>query len=150
MKITKNTDSGHVTEKDIENLILAWLDYNRMYPIKIDNTGIFDPRKGVFRHRTSPYKRSPSDIIFFYKDKVIFCEVKTPKELGYIKRNWDKIKARTVPSNRHLHNQFSFMEQVQEKNQIYFFVDSIEELKKQLAVIDNKDSVLFKELVPIP
>ena len=46
---------------------------------KVDCTGIFDAKKGVFRQRKSKHrKKGVSDIIGFYRGRFIAIEVKTP------------------------------------------------------------------------
>lgn len=130
---------GSPDEKQIENLLLQYLDYSGYYPIKIDNTGIFDPKRGVFRSRANPYKRSPPDIIFFYKGKTIFCEVKTPDKLGHIKRNWKKLVDKVSPSNKHLHDQVDCCLKIRSHGQIFIFVDSLETLKDELRMIDDAE-----------
>ena len=69
-----------VKEKEIENSIL---DYLAILPNakfwKVDTTGIFDSKKGVFRQRKSKHRyKGVSDIIGFYKCRFIAIEVKTP------------------------------------------------------------------------
>lgn len=132
------SDLVKISEKDIENLILTWLDYSGLYPIKIDNTGIFDPKKRVFRQRANPYKRSPPDIIFFYQGQAVFCEVKTPDKLAYIQRNWKKLVGKVSTSQAHLQKQVECSENINARGVKFIFVDSLETLKNELRMIDEK------------
>ena len=117
-------------EKAIEKEILLYLDHKGCFPCKIENAGTYDPTKKVFRAVVNPYRRKGiSDIMFFWKDSVYFVEVKTPDELGYITRNWDKLNNGEVKSKERLTNQIRFLQSVRAKNQTGFFVDSIERLK---------------------
>ena len=131
------SDVVKISEKDIENLVLTWLDYKGFYPIKIDNVGIFDPKKKVFRQKKSPYKRSPPDIIFFYKGETIFCEIKTPEKLAYITRNWKNLVAKVSPSQAHLHKQVDCCINVTQRGVRFIFVDSLDYLKHELRMIDE-------------
>ncbi len=72
--------AGMATEKQIESAIL---DYLNILPEakfwKVDCTGIFDPKKGVFRQKRSKHRyKGVSDIIGFYRGRFIAIEVKTP------------------------------------------------------------------------
>lgn len=123
--------SNKHVEKAIEKDLLKYLDYKGCFPCKIENTGVYDPRKKTFRKVVSPYKRKGiSDIMFFWKGKTWFAEVKTPDELGYIMRNFEKLDRREVKSKERISNQVKFIQSVREQQQIGIFVDGIERLKK--------------------
>jgi len=117
-------------EKAIEKQLCQYLELRGCFPCKVENTGVYDPSKKTFRKVTSPYKRKGiSDLMFFWKGKVWYCEVKTPDELGYIERNWDKLNNGTVKGKERITNQIRFLQSVRNHEQVGFFVDSLERLK---------------------
>ena len=121
-------------EKAIEKMLLEYLDHRACFPCKIENTGIYDPRKKTFRTVTSPFKRKGiSDIMFFYKGKVWYAEVKTPDELGYIMRNWQKLDRREVKSKERITNQIRFLQNVRQQQQVGIFIDGLDRLKDLMA-----------------
>ena len=129
-------------EKAIEKVICQYLDLKGCFPCKVETTGIFDPSKKTFRSVTNPYIRKGfSDIMFFWKNKVWYCEVKTPEQLGYIKRNWHKLEPGLVSSRQRITNQIEFLKQVRRNNQVGVFVSSLDELKSLMAL--DQSSVPF-------
>lgn len=129
-------------EKAIEKSLCEYLELRGCFPCKIENTGVFDPRTRRFRSVTNQFKRKGiSDIMFFWKGKVWFAEVKTPEKLKYIIKHWDRLKAREVPSKERESNQIEFLYQIRERGQVGVFVDSLERLK--LLMEQSPSNVLF-------
>ncbi len=118
-------------EKGIEKDICEYLEYRNCYPCKLENTGIYDPRKKTFRKVTNKYKRKGiSDVMFFWKGVVWYAEVKTPDNLKYIIKHWDRLKNGEVKSRERVTNQIKFLIHTREKMQVGIFVDSLERLKE--------------------
>ena len=71
-----------MNEKEIENLILEWLNHSgKGFFWKNQSTGVYDPSKKVFRKSYNKYHiKGVSDILGVSKSgKFIAIEVKTPK-----------------------------------------------------------------------
>ena len=64
------------TEKQIQNSILDWLRANKIFCWPENTTGIYDPRKRVFRLNPRMMRGVP-DIIAVYKGRIIGIEVKS-------------------------------------------------------------------------
>jgi penicillin-binding protein-related factor A (putative recombinase) len=79
-----------ISEKTIEKQILIWLYSQRIFATKIDSTGIYDSKRGVFRRQLGTFKRlGVSDIIGIYKGKFLSIEVKSAKgKLSNHQRQW--------------------------------------------------------------
>jgi hypothetical protein len=70
-------------EKEIENAILEYLSFVKVFAWKNQSTGIWDPTKKVFRKSTNPYHvNGVADILGIYLQTPLAIEVKTPKEPG--------------------------------------------------------------------
>lgn len=69
-----------IPEKAIETQILTWLKYKGIFAWKNQTTGIFDPKKKVFRKSHNPFHiKGVSDIIGIYKGQPLFIEVKSKR-----------------------------------------------------------------------
>lgn len=117
-------------EKHIEKACCEYLEYRGCFPCKIESTGVFDPKSRRFRSVTNPYKRKGiSDVMFFWKGKVWFMEVKTPDKLKYIIKHWDRLEKKEVPSKERESNQIQYLHSVRKKEQVGIFVCSLDRLK---------------------
>jgi penicillin-binding protein-related factor A (putative recombinase) len=110
------------TEKQIETLILGWLNAQPLcFAFKVNTVGIYDQRKGIFRKNKNPYViQGTADILGVYRLPlgigVFFAlEVKTPQALKRLHR-----QNRTTP--QHL-----FLDQVIQSGGYGQFVSSLEE-----------------------
>lgn len=120
-----------ITEKSIENAILEYLEARNCFPCKIERQGTFDRSKGTYRKNKSIFKRNGiSDVIFFWKDRVYFCEIKTPEKYGYIQRHFDKLNNGEIKSQKTISTQIDFIWSVRNKGQVGFFADSVSRLRK--------------------
>ena len=134
-----------ISEKQVENKLLDYLENRGCFPCKIERQGTFDRSKGIYRMNKSKYKRNGiSDIMFFYKDTVYFCEVKTPEKYGYIQRNFEKLQAGEVKSQKTITTQIEFLWSVRKKKQVSFFCDSVERLKKIMQQPKKDVSIIEK------
>lgn len=79
MTRTKRTPK-EVSEKDIENAILEWLNLlPQCKAWKNQSVGIFDPYKRIYRKNPSKWTaRGTADILGIYKGRMICLEVKKP------------------------------------------------------------------------
>lgn len=70
-----------MSEKVIENLILKYLAYCRIFAWKNNSTGVYDPTKKTFRANKNPYAiKGVADILGVLPDgKLLAIEVKMPK-----------------------------------------------------------------------
>jgi hypothetical protein len=65
-------------ERAIQNEICAWLKSRGALCFIHDSVGIFDPRRGVFRRNTSPYRiRGVADVLGIWQGRPLAIEVKT-------------------------------------------------------------------------
>lgn len=71
-----------MTEKQIENLILEWLNHQPgTFAFKVQTTGVYDTKKKIFRTASKHVFKGTSDILGI-RSGIFFCiEVKTPKSL---------------------------------------------------------------------
>ena len=78
-----------LSEKQLENIILDWLNTMRnCFAFKINTTGVYDPRKKVFRKNNGKHiHRGTCDILGEYDGKFFGIEVKA----GYNKPSDDQI-----------------------------------------------------------
>jgi penicillin-binding protein-related factor A (putative recombinase) len=69
------------TEKQIETLILSWLNFQPdCFAFKINTVGVFDPVHKVFRKNRNRFLiKGTSDIMAIYKGQFIAVEVKSKK-----------------------------------------------------------------------
>lgn len=73
--------STKLLEKDIENIILTWLNQQcGVFAFKVKTTGFFDTKRKVFRKNLSKFIiPGTSDILGVVKDgRMLALEVKTP------------------------------------------------------------------------
>lgn len=75
-----------MTEKQIESQILEWLNYQPgVMAFKINTTGIYDPKRQVFRRILNPFIHLGTSDILGLCNGTFFCiEVKTPKRLRQV------------------------------------------------------------------
>lgn len=119
-------------------MLCEYLEHRGCFPCKVDNTGIYNPRRKTFMTNSNPYKRKGTpDVFFFWKDRIYFMEVKTPDELGYIVRNYSKLENGMTQSKLNITNQISFLKTIQSKGQIGFFCDTVDRLR---IVMEQKPS----------
>lgn len=102
--------------------------------IRINNIGIFDDKKKIRRKSVNP--QGISDLLYIFKGRSVFIEVKSEKEYKYIKKNYDKIKNGLWPvksRNQHYKNQILFIEKSSEKGIPGFFTSTIDDTMKKLS-----------------
>lgn len=103
-------------EKEIENAILAYLNYlPKCFAWKNQNAAIYDPSKKLYRSLGKFQFKGISDIIGIYKGIPLFIEVKTPK----------------TKKNLTLH-QKAFLNRCTEEGGIAFVACSINDVKEKL------------------
>jgi penicillin-binding protein-related factor A (putative recombinase) len=104
----------NIPEKTIENQILTWLFYKKIFAWKNQSVGVFDPKKKIYRKPKSIFHiNGVSDIIGIYKGKALFIEVKSAK-------------GRLRP------DQIKFMAQAKQEGAICIVARSIEDVEKGL------------------
>ncbi len=67
------------TEKQIETSIIQWLKYKGIFAFKIENGGVFDQKRNVYRVNDSIRIKGVADIVGIYKGKPLAIEVKSLK-----------------------------------------------------------------------
>jgi penicillin-binding protein-related factor A (putative recombinase) len=108
-----------VSEKAIEKQILLYLWARRIFSTKIDSTGIYDPKKQCFRSNKNEFKRKGvSDIIGIYKGKFLSIEVKSEK-------------------GKLTEDQMKWFSDVKSNGGVAFVARSIEDVERELLVIDR-------------
>lgn len=116
-KKRSNSVTTKITEKQLESAILDYLNIlPKCYAIKVNNTGIFDPNRKVYR--TLKNKHSPkgvSDIVGSYNGRALFIEVKAPGKIKNVSKE-----------------QMEFLERMRQTGAIAFAADSIDVVEKEL------------------
>lgn len=107
-------------EKQLEKSILQYLTYNRIFAFKVNNTGIYDPIKKIWRKPNSPYiLKGVSDILgVLPSGKFLAIEVKAPKRLNTLTEH-QKLFLRNVNKNGGIGFAADSIELVQEKLKDY-------------------------------
>jgi hypothetical protein len=79
LKLKSTGSSREASEKEIENSILQWLSLNGIYAWKVNNVGVFDPIRKVYRKAHSPYiRKGIADILGILPDgRLLAIEVKS-------------------------------------------------------------------------
>lgn len=123
-------------EKGIQNSILDYLQFVPGRFWQNDNTGIYDPVRGIYLTPNKKYKPDGvSDILGYYKSgRFTAIEVKDPEDYKYLMKNYEKLKSSLwYPDEKrqlHLQNQILFIEDVVKKGGIGFFACSIDMVKE--------------------
>jgi penicillin-binding protein-related factor A (putative recombinase) len=126
-----------MNEKQIENQILAYLSKRGIFSFKIQSTGMYDPRKKIFRKSNNPYHiNGVSDILGVMEGRMIAIEVKRP----YISKKTGKIKHKTQEELRKMasDDQIAFLNKVEANGGVSFIADSLEVLEEQLLLVVSK------------
>lgn len=103
-------------EKDIENQILQYLHFlPDCEAWKVDTTGIFDAKRGVFRKRNFPFSHAKGvpDIIGFWRGFFFAFEVKTPQRKNSASED-QKFFINTAKANGQIAHVVWSLEQVKE------------------------------------
>lgn len=122
-----------ITEKQIENQILNYLANKRIFAFKNQSTGIYDPKKGVFRKKPANHINGTSDILGCLPDGRFFAlEVKKP----YISKKTMTIKYRTQEELEKLasDDQVKFINKIKSLGGIAFYADSVDIVEDQLLL----------------
>lgn len=122
---------SNITEKQIENQILAYLRNKKIFAWKAQTTGVFDPRKGVFRRSNNPHHiNGVADILGIFEGRFLAIEVKKP----YISKKTLGIKYRTQEEIQKLasEDQVTFIDTIKDRGGVAFFADSVEVVEDQL------------------
>ena len=125
--------SVSITEKVIENQILTYLANKKIMAWKNQSTGIFDPRKGVYRKsRNVHHINGVSDILGIIDGKFLAIEVKKP----YVSKKTMQFKYRTQEELEKLasEDQIKFVNKVKSLGGIAFYADSIDTVEDQLLL----------------
>lgn len=82
-----------ISEKAIETQILTWLMYKGIFSWKINRTGVYDVKRGVFRKPVSRFElKGIPDICGVFLGKPLFIEVKakdgrvSPDQQAFLQR----------------------------------------------------------------
>lgn len=130
-----------LTEKQIETSILAFLEYTPGCSFhKLNNTGIYDPKKGGFRKVVNKYcPKGIADIVGSYNNLIAWIEVKTPEEYKYLMKHYEELRCYVGLDKKknHYRNQIAFIEGKKRVGNIAFFADSIDMVKEKLLKVNN-------------
>ena len=107
---------SRVTEKQIENSILHYLFYHKIFAWKCNSVGVYDSTKGVYRKPKSQFILSGiCDILGIYMGRLLAIEVKVPSR-----------------RNNLTEYQKNFIKRVNDNGGLAFVATSIEDVKKEL------------------
>lgn len=124
--------TGKILEKDIETLILTWLNYQPgCFAFKMNIKGIWDQR-GFYRKSGKFVPVGGSDIVFLLSGLFGVFEVKTPAAHK---------KFVSSPGEHEL-RQISFIQQVQAKGGFGAVVSSLEQVQSHIKKLSIKISLL--------
>ena len=129
-------------EESLTESICSFLNYkckgaqiNRIIP-----SGYFRDGK-MRRHRSENVKKGVSDILMMYAGTFYAFEIKTPRELKYVLKYWDKIKAGHYLSlnkkQRHIKAQIDYLSGIRNNGGKGGFVCSFEQVRE---IIDGSFS----------
>ena len=118
--ISKTTDRIEPeTEKDIESIILDWINKHRHgFAFKVNTVGIYDPTKKVYRNPGKFTLKGTADILGIFKEKPLAIEVK--KHSGKLSVE-----------------QKAFLKKWQAMGGIAFVTYSLDEVKRYLEYFDR-------------
>jgi hypothetical protein len=123
-----------ITEKIIENQILTYLSNKKIFVFKNQSTGIFDPKKRIFRKSNNPHHiKGVSDILGCLPyGRFLAIEVKKP----YVSKKTMQFKYRTQEELEKLasEDQINFVKRVNSSGGVAFFADSIDTVEDQLIL----------------
>ena len=122
-----------ITEKQIENQILAYLRVMKIYAWKSQTVGVFDPRKRVFRKSNNQYHiNGVADILGVFEGRFLAIEVKKP----YISKKTLRVKSRTQEELFKLASpdQVTFINTINDRGGVAFIADSLEIVQEQLEL----------------
>jgi penicillin-binding protein-related factor A (putative recombinase) len=123
-----------MSEKDLENRILDWLNsLDKCFAFKINTTGVYDPKKKVFRKNNGKHLHNgTSDIIGEIDGRFFAIEVK----YGY---------------NKPSENQIKFIERIKDNGGVSFWTNDFEKCKiaffKYFPNVRTKGELLFEEIL---
>lgn len=123
-----------ISEKQLETSILDWLNLiDGCFAIKINTTGIFDPKRKVWRRITNKHIHTgTADILFCYRGRFGAIEVK-------------------VGTNKPKENQIEFLKRIKKNGGISFWTNDFQQCKKKFAEhfpdYRFKNEPLFSEIL---
>lgn len=132
------------TEKQIENIILTWLNYQpNIIAWKNNNVGIYDTQKKCFRKSNSIFQqKSVSDIIGHINGKFLGIEVKTPTVYKFIMKNIMRLKNRGFDIKNKTYvryaKQVDFILEVNRYGGIAGFASSVEDARN---IVNGKNGL---------
>lgn len=133
-----NLKNIKLTEKQIEKLILDHLSFMRGgFVTKVElggrpvNSG---GRKVIIGFKNKYYRKGFSDIMFNYKGKVFYFEVKTPEEYNWYEKKKEKLRATPLTmlkSKKEIHfkEQQLFIDGVRRGGSVGEFVCSLNQVR---------------------
>lgn len=105
----------NLSEKQIENQILNWLEWKNIYAWKTKTTGTFDRRRGCFISTSRLYRKGVADVIGILPMGRLFAiEVKSQK-------------------GRLQENQKTFLGEIEKRGGLALVARSLEDVEKGLA-----------------
>lgn len=122
-----------INEKQVENQILTYLKNKGIFCWKNNSTGVFDPRKRVFRKSKNPHHiNGVSDILGILEGRFLAIEVKKP----YISKKTLAVKHRTQEELHKLasEDQINFINIINDRGGVSFLADSIDIVEEQLQL----------------
>lgn len=120
-------------EKQIENLILQWLELFKVLVFKVELQGTYDPTKRVYR--TNKKRRTGiSDLCGIHAKRFLAIEVKTEKGMQDLKRAIKRNRKGLLLNStyKHLIEQYEFIKDVKRRGGIAFFTCSLDHTRKTL------------------
>lgn len=106
----------HVSEKQIETMLLNYLKARGIFCFKVDNVGFFDTKRKIFRTPNSPHRiKGLPDIHGIFKGVPFYIEVK--KSNGQIRPE-----------------QKAFLERAKSEGAIAFIARNIDDIKQNLGI----------------
>lgn len=109
-----------LSEKQIENMILNWLEWKGIYAWKTKTTGTYSVKRGCFISGSRLYRKGVADVVGLLPDKsgcpsgrLLAIEVKTQK--GILQEN-----------------QKTFLKEIESRGGLAFVARSIEDVEEAL------------------
>ncbi len=106
-------------EKQIENSILEYLAWRKIFAWKNQSVGIWDAKKQIYRKPNNKHhKKGVSDIIGVFKGKPLFIEVKKP-------------------GGKASSDQITFLTEAAKNGAIAIIAESVEDVSKELEFFEK-------------
>ncbi len=136
-------------EKDIEEDIFQYLEFNKIFAFKVNTKGNFNPKIGAYMKLSKYTRRGVSDIIGIIQGQFLAIEVKKPSEINFFLKSYEELEqvyceslmkgekgASRAKKAEHAIEQKQFIDEVIEEGGVGFFAKSLHDVQEGLKDYD--------------